>query len=337
MGRTGALISGSLAIQFFERCYWPSSDLDIFVKDGDDSKSLGQYLVSSEGYRLKEIKGPPTIDYVMSKVVTIRKYTRLALHAPDTEIHVISTTDIPVQAILGGFYTTLVVNIISWNRAYSIFALTTFVQYRGYLLKETKENDYFVPLVTKYTRRGWDIRGILARQDHRINHPIQQHRRLADKYTWRISFDVSKVEWSQTPDSVLEHACFDIHDGDADHEYYGIGAFTFKSPALRFTYTYHYSWCQYLGVKVSQMVKGELRKMKPEDRPPNYQFFLDRPDDLRLHHQSTISGPERYHRPVFGDIYRPDTWTYWDSEIPQWYEAWEKEHASASSTQMENT
>lgn len=54
--QTRAIISGSFALQFFERVTWPDSDLDVFI---DESKSgayacMLEYLISSEGYTLAE-------------------------------------------------------------------------------------------------------------------------------------------------------------------------------------------------------------------------------------------------------------------------------------------
>lgn len=47
---TNALISGSFALQFFERVTWPESDLDILVEEGDGLEEMKKYLTGSEGY-----------------------------------------------------------------------------------------------------------------------------------------------------------------------------------------------------------------------------------------------------------------------------------------------
>lgn len=51
MARTNALISGSFALQFFDRVHWPASDLDINVRQGSDI--LESYLCRIEGYTLQ--------------------------------------------------------------------------------------------------------------------------------------------------------------------------------------------------------------------------------------------------------------------------------------------
>ena len=47
--RTGTLISGSNALQFLDRTYYPGSDLDLFVHPGH-SREIGLWLMHYEGY-----------------------------------------------------------------------------------------------------------------------------------------------------------------------------------------------------------------------------------------------------------------------------------------------
>jgi hypothetical protein len=51
-----ALISGSFALQFFERIIWRDSDLDVYVEDRKSPDALGDYLVGHEGYALQSTK-----------------------------------------------------------------------------------------------------------------------------------------------------------------------------------------------------------------------------------------------------------------------------------------
>ena len=50
MATHDALISGSFAIQFFERVNWNESDLDIFVEGETGAAEFEQYLCEREGY-----------------------------------------------------------------------------------------------------------------------------------------------------------------------------------------------------------------------------------------------------------------------------------------------
>jgi hypothetical protein len=49
-----AVISGSFALQFFERITCQDSDLDIFIKHGNKVGALSDHLTAVEGYQLQE-------------------------------------------------------------------------------------------------------------------------------------------------------------------------------------------------------------------------------------------------------------------------------------------
>ena len=86
MRYTGALISGSIALQFFSGYRWSDSDLDIYV-DPCWMEFWGKYLEAVEGYSL-ETKDPP--DYYTGKFKVwgeiglgeVRADICLALHFP---------------------------------------------------------------------------------------------------------------------------------------------------------------------------------------------------------------------------------------------------------------
>jgi hypothetical protein len=44
MGKHDALISGSIALQFFERVVWRESDLDIYVQYGPKAEAMAHYV-----------------------------------------------------------------------------------------------------------------------------------------------------------------------------------------------------------------------------------------------------------------------------------------------------
>ena len=76
-------------------------------------------------------------------------------------------------------------------------------------------------------------------------------------------------------------------------------------------YRYTYSepeWCRFLGKRVTQLTVFEVQKMVPNHRPPNFGQMLE---DYALHNVS---------------LDKSCTWTYWDSVIPKWYEAWEEKY-----------
>jgi hypothetical protein len=60
MRKQDALISGSVALQFFDRVRWETSDLDVFVREHGQADALGVYLQESEGYEV--VESPPFIE-----------------------------------------------------------------------------------------------------------------------------------------------------------------------------------------------------------------------------------------------------------------------------------
>ena len=44
MGKNDSLISGGIALQYFERVIWKESDLNIYVQDGPKARALAQYV-----------------------------------------------------------------------------------------------------------------------------------------------------------------------------------------------------------------------------------------------------------------------------------------------------
>jgi len=51
--KQNAVISGSFALQFFERVVWEDSDLDIYAQAGLPTTYLAQYLRETEGYDIQ--------------------------------------------------------------------------------------------------------------------------------------------------------------------------------------------------------------------------------------------------------------------------------------------
>ena len=336
MGQSDALISGSFAVQFFERATWLSADLDMFVTQGLHFELLKNYIVNVEGYQFLRSKVPTeygtfdlievfdawlysiglATDFCNCQVLT---FVRSLPEAPDTvtQIQIVVTNDIPIQPILRNFHSTAVVNVISWNKAFALFPLTTFFQHKSFMLR--KLDDFYKSVVQKYTERGWKTLELMWPEDKKDNHPIRRYRRVGDRFSWVIQFDTREITWSQNPDFVLEHACFGIKNYEdyygrvsAQRSYYFLEAPLFVSHALRYRYTYQYEWSdwvQFLGERSDRMTLLALRKTRSQQQLPGYVELL--------------------HRISSGDagssdnLQKPLMWTYWDSEIPGWYEAWE--------------
>lgn len=70
LGRHNALVSGSVALQLFERVLWKESDLDIFIERGDDAEAFAKYLTKEEGYKFHS-RNEARAEYKMSYIVEV--------------------------------------------------------------------------------------------------------------------------------------------------------------------------------------------------------------------------------------------------------------------------
>lgn len=50
LGHSGALISGSFALQFLLGTVWKGTDLDVMVEKGTNMEMLGAFLIEQEGF-----------------------------------------------------------------------------------------------------------------------------------------------------------------------------------------------------------------------------------------------------------------------------------------------
>lgn len=217
---------------------------------------------------------------------------------------------------------TTVVNVITWNKAYAIFPLITFVRHKGYMLKPS--HNYFATLQVKYAERGWRSQLVQWPAEAMSNSPIRSVRRVGDQYTWMIALDTNDIEQSKTPDLVIEYAAFGLsmqdNDNGIQHPYYLVTAPSFQSHALQYNYTYDGTsdWVYFLGRTLQNLIVARVRKMEPSARPPNFEEGVRNIASYR----DTLGN-------LLANFHKPDKWTFWDEEIPRWYEVWRKAQRKA--------
>lgn len=89
MGKHNVLISGSFAIQFFERVTWEESDLDLYAEAGTSTEALEKYLCKNEGYRIIRQTGGldywPIDDWIEVRTSSIR-IARPSIPCTDREL-----------------------------------------------------------------------------------------------------------------------------------------------------------------------------------------------------------------------------------------------------------
>jgi hypothetical protein len=115
-----------------------------------------------------------------------------------------------------------VVNIITWNKAYSIFPDYTFLEHETFMLQSLNDSNWKGLL--KYGDRRWKNR--TSAEDERPAgkilpqslepKPFDHFRRVGDSKTWMVELDIEVVGRPSTPDFVLEHAYFATENATYD-------------------------------------------------------------------------------------------------------------------------
>lgn len=230
-------------------------------------------------------------------------------------LHVTKST--PIQSVLFT-NTTTKLNFLSWNKAYSVFPLPTFVQYKSYLLQSLDDED--ARLAAQFdSRGGWKVQGVMWPEETHDNHPIRERRRIGDRFTWTIPFDTRKVEWSKTPDYILEYTCFamdqvsDNNNGNPNT----VGCHTIEANTLESKVLKHTYLCgdvrmrEFIFRRLHTSIILELRMLDPAQQPANYSQIM-------------LLGQHAFIDDALEDFDRPASWRYRDDEFPEWCEAFEK-------------
>ena len=225
-----------------------------------------------------------------------------------TKIQLVVTRGMPVESILKGFCSTMFVNFMSWNRAYSVFPLATFIQYKGYQLGARFSRS--PSLLNELSLRGWNMQKLMWLEEKRLNHPIRTYRRIGDGFTWTIPFDTKNIQWSKIPDYVLEYACFQMHSRqDRRPIAYQISTTEFIDQDLKFRYLSNFNMLWFLREKVSILI--EPREMDPSARPVVHAGRIDNGERSWLYR---IEGSGQW-----------ESRTSRDAEFPDWCREWERQ------------
>ena len=167
-----------------------------------------------------------------------------------------------MEDILQYSCSTVVVNFMSWNKAYSVFPLSTFVQYKGCELGARGRLSSFLKEYFGYPLRGWDMQELMRLEEKRLNHPIRKYRQVGDGFTWIIPFDTEHVQGSKLPDYVLDYACFQMESRQgmlvADYQ---IFTYTYIDRTLKYRYLFNWDMLRFIGDKIDCSTAIEPRKI----------------------------------------------------------------------------
>lgn len=231
-------------------------------------------------------------------------------------VKIIVTRNLPLQSVLRDSLFSLTANFFTWNKAYSLYPLSTFISHDAYLFRRTHLNKYILRNKESFENRGWKFEHTQWPEANIAegHHPMRRLRCVTDKFAWVIPFDTEGVNASQTPEYVVDCSIFSVDDREGPIEellgiyHYRVSAPEIASSVLRYRFICgSFSWECFLRKILDYKVLEELHKLSEDARPDNFQELVENPD--------------RLHRRL--DIERPDGWNYCDDQIPMLYKEWQ--------------
>ncbi len=242
----------------------------------------------------------------------------------EAKIQIVETGKQPLLEIISGFYTTLVVNALSWSKAYALYPQPSFLYHKTYLLRSM--SDYFGRLLAKYDERGWQSQDVLWPEDEASHGSMLVPRRVGDRFTWMISLDDKGIDRAEMPDSVLEYASWSLSkmkkdrglEPHYDMPFYTTSASSFSALTLRYRYIFHSEpggfWLFFLGPRLDRSSLMELCKIPLSARSQQIQDVMQgNPANIRKIECELVRC----------GIKLPS----YDHMIPVWYAEWEKQKA----------
>ncbi|CAA7267482.1 unnamed protein product [Cyclocybe aegerita] len=259
---TGALISGSTALQLLDRSHYENSDLDLYVTH-HSCKPIGLWL-QSIGYQY-EPKSTGRAPLALRKLETALEYVdpleRLKEHLLEgrkdhsfldrsasgylrvlniydfkkpndnnVKIQLMTTWHTPLECVLN-FHSTCVMNFITYDKAFSLYPQGTFNERRSLAYLPTIQGRKEV--YEKYTDRGWKIvkNGWWRECDDPNSAFAIGLRRVGDAHCWTVPLS-PKLD---LPESTMEGNTWCL-DGNIETETPEMVFRFFKSPILSTRY-----------------------------------------------------------------------------------------------------
>ncbi|RNJ52674.1 hypothetical protein D7B24_003095 [Verticillium nonalfalfae] len=296
--------------------------LDVHVEHGAPFDSFADYLENTEHYVLQSIETKYSI------------YGRGSATA--TTIRLRAYNGAPGQAILNSSFTTADVNVISWNKIYSVFPSMTIDDHEFYPLKPL--DDSFGVHLKELSRHGWTTRDL--RWPDTTTRPLRGsgQRRFGDSLSLVFQLGDDSMELKDLEITMfsrsIEYSQFDVIEVQLPRLGFGRAASNggmnpipfprssirmevneVASPALRFRYTcgdktHHKSWFQFIEERLRRWALVELFKMSPEGRPNNF---------------ANAGPPQNFRISLPSGFEAPKDWDYADDQMPPWFDFWEKQ------------
>jgi hypothetical protein len=204
---TGTIISGSTALQFFDRTRYPNSDLDIYVEARYSGDMMEWFF--DKGFKLELRPGLEHIGHTyFGMTYGIATIFNIFRSGDSHRIQLITTVHSPMRCILryhSSKYSidscqnnyirasaACVMNVITHAAAYLLYPYATFCQCRTLVCNVVTHPQVARPqenALQKYRFQGWDVDPTI----HKIEDPQTSFDRrrcwVGDDYCWTISLD----------------------------------------------------------------------------------------------------------------------------------------------------
>ena len=198
--------------------------------------------------------------------------------------------------------------------------MATLVEHNAYIQRSLLGQPILCSFLPKYENRGWTLFHDKAPDVKRPKPgaPLRQIRSVNDRFTLTIPLRTDGIQPAAMPDSVLELSQFNIIPGqrekenfegrDIVYDRYAIWTQCLSASVLKHRYVCSPGWRTWLGKMMDYKTLEELHKLPVSSRPPDFEQLVQDPNGI---HQIL-------------DIVRPDTWKYYDYEIQELWEHWNK-------------
>ncbi|KZT22872.1 hypothetical protein NEOLEDRAFT_1070661 [Neolentinus lepideus HHB14362 ss-1] len=199
--RTATLISGSSALQFLDRTVYDDSDLDIYVFS-EHLREVCQWIMSqgyvyapkhqqNHSFQVAVTQDPTTVK-LLYRMRGVRNIIDLQHPVNGQKVQVIAAEKTPIEIILH-FHSTCVMNVISFEKAYSLYPTATFEQRRSLILASDGPSQE--PAQQKYRERGWTLLAGISSQERWDGRRAMSTtpRWIEDRFAWVIPLDLTNV------------------------------------------------------------------------------------------------------------------------------------------------
>ncbi|KAF8550396.1 hypothetical protein OG21DRAFT_1514062, partial [Imleria badia] len=210
--RTNTLVSGSNALQFLDRSFYPEADLDLYTHSGH-SFEVAQFIVEAEGYHYapretqeEDWRVATHFDgnltqrrvtlgasltghsYPTTDIRDVWTFEKTNIHDECLTVQIIEARSSPLESILG-FHSTCVMNFITSDAAYSLYPIATFEDRSALGMPSSRSSER---AIQKYVKRGWRVYFLPTPNDFAFF--LEQVRWVTDKRTWALPLDQTGVQ-----------------------------------------------------------------------------------------------------------------------------------------------